>query len=173
MIKKLLLNCLILLLSILSTSAAGLPLSFERFQYNDKLPSNSVIRTFNDNDGYMWFGTKDGLCRFDGYDVKVFRSSAFTPGILTNNEIQCIAEDKNQRIWVGTFEGINIIDLVAEKTNVLASKSEARRTLKENALSINKTKITEDYICTDSDLLNNKYILIQKGKKNYYLIIVK
>ena len=110
MIKKLLLSCLILLLSILSTSAAGLPLSFERFQYNDKLPSNSVIRTFNDNDGYMWFGTKDGLCRFDGYDVKVFRSSAFTPGILTNNEIQCIAEDKNQRIWVGTFEGINIID---------------------------------------------------------------
>lgn len=70
-------------------------------------------------------------------------------------------------------EGINIIDLVAEKTNVLASKSEARRTLKENALSINKTKITEDYICSDSDLLNNKYILIQKGKKNYYLIIVK
>jgi len=70
-------------------------------------------------------------------------------------------------------EGINIIDLVAEKTNVLASKSEARRTLKENALSINKTKITEDYICTDSDLLNNKYILIQKGKKNYYLIIIK
>lgn len=70
-------------------------------------------------------------------------------------------------------EGINIIDLVAEKTNVLASKSEARRTLKENSLSINKTKITEDYICTDSDLLNNKYILIQKGKKNYYLIIVK
>lgn len=70
-------------------------------------------------------------------------------------------------------EGINIIDLVAEKTNVLASKSEARRTLKENALSINKTKITEDYICNDSDLLNNKYILIQKGKKNYYLIIIK
>lgn len=70
-------------------------------------------------------------------------------------------------------EGINIIDLVAEKTNVLASKSEARRTLKENALSINKTKITEDYICTNSDLLNNKYILIQKGKKNYYLIIIK
>ncbi len=70
-------------------------------------------------------------------------------------------------------EGINIIDLVAEKTNVLASKSEARRTLKENALSINKTKITEDYICNYSDLLNNKYILIQKGKKNYYLIIIK
>ncbi|HBN05260.1 MAG TPA: tyrosine--tRNA ligase [Bacteroidales bacterium] len=70
-------------------------------------------------------------------------------------------------------EGINIIDLIAEKTSVLASKSEARRSLKENAISLNKTKVTEDYICTNSDLLNNKYILIQKGKKNYYLIIIK
>ncbi len=70
-------------------------------------------------------------------------------------------------------EGINIIDLIADKTNILASKSEARRSLKENAISLNKTKIAEDYICTDSNLLNNKYILIQKGKKNYYLIIVK
>ncbi|MBP1646234.1 MAG: tyrosine--tRNA ligase [Bacteroidetes bacterium] len=70
-------------------------------------------------------------------------------------------------------EGINIIDLIAEKTNILASKSEARRSLKENAISLNKTKIAEDYICTDSDLLNKKYILIQKGKKNYYLIIAK
>ncbi len=83
---------------------------FEKFQLNDKLPSNSVIRTFNDSEGYMWFGTRDGLCRFDGYDIKVFRSSALTPGILNNNEIQCIAEDKKKRIWIGTFEGINIID---------------------------------------------------------------
>ncbi|MFA6200901.1 MAG: tyrosine--tRNA ligase [Bacteroidales bacterium] len=70
-------------------------------------------------------------------------------------------------------EGINIVDLVAEKTSLMASKGEARRTLKENALSLNKTKIKEDYNCTNSDLLNDKYILIQKGKKNYYLIIVK
>lgn len=73
----------------------------------------------------------------------------------------------------GLDEGINIIDLVSEKTNIFSSKSEARRTLKENALSLNKTKINEDYVCTKSDLLNNKYILIQKGKKNYYLILIK
>ncbi|MFA6368472.1 MAG: tyrosine--tRNA ligase, partial [Bacteroidales bacterium] len=70
-------------------------------------------------------------------------------------------------------EGINIIELVAGKTNLLASKNEARRTLKENALSINRTKVNEDYICAESDLLNGKYILVQKGKKNYYLIIAK
>jgi len=54
--------------------------SFEKFPYAEKLPSNSVIRIYQDKEGFMWFGTKDGLCRFDGYDVKVFRSSALTPG---------------------------------------------------------------------------------------------
>lgn len=70
-------------------------------------------------------------------------------------------------------EEVSIIDLIAGKTNILTSKSEARRAIKENAISLNKTKIKEDYICTKSDLLNDKYILIQRGKKNYYLIIVR
>ena len=84
--------------------------SFEKFPFPEKLPSNSVIRIYHDKEGYMWFGTKDGLCRFDGYDVKVFRSSALTPGKLTSNEIQCITEDNNQQLWVGTFEGINVVN---------------------------------------------------------------
>lgn len=83
---------------------------FQRFHLNDKLPSNSVGRILSDSEGYMWFGTKDGLCRYDGYDIKVFRSSALTPGKLSNNEIQCIAEDKKQQLWVGTLEGIVIVD---------------------------------------------------------------
>jgi len=91
-------------------SASPLQFSFEKFPYPEKLPSNSVTRIYNDKEGYMWFGTKDGLCRFDGYDVKVFRSSALTPGKLSSNEIQCITEDNENRLWVGTFEGINIID---------------------------------------------------------------
>ena len=70
-------------------------------------------------------------------------------------------------------EGISIIELIAEKTNALSSKSEARRALKENSISINKEKVEQDYICNKLDLLNDKYILIQKGKKNYYLIIAK
>ena len=83
---------------------------FEQFPLNEKLSSNSVTRTFQDQEGYVWFGTKDGLCRFDGYDIKVFRSSAQTPGNLTNNEIECIAEDRNGKLWIGTLEGINILD---------------------------------------------------------------
>jgi len=92
------------------SNTTTIPFSFEKFAFSDKLPSNSVIRIYNDKEGYMWFGTKDGLCRFDGHNVKVFRSSALTPGKLTNNEIQCIAEDNDRNLWVGTIEGINIID---------------------------------------------------------------
>lgn len=103
---------LCILISIFNSQAIPptVRFSFEKFSYNDKLPSNSVIRIYNDKEGYMWFGTKDGLCRFDGYDMKVFRSSALTPGKLSNNEIRCISEDKDQQLWIGTYEGINIIN---------------------------------------------------------------
>ena len=69
-------------------------------------------------------------------------------------------------------EGINIADLMSEKTGFMKSKGEARRSLKEKAISVNKQKVAEDYIVDQKDLLNNKYILAQRGKKNYYLIRV-
>ncbi len=68
--------------------------------------------------------------------------------------------------------GINIVDLLADKTAVFSSKSELRRTIQGNGLSINKEKITSpDLIIDSSFLINKKYILAQKGKKNYSLII--
>ncbi|WP_293050395.1 hybrid sensor histidine kinase/response regulator transcription factor [Paludibacter sp.] len=85
-------------------------LSFQHFPYIDQLPSNSINRLYNDKEGYMWFGSKDGLCRFDGYSIKIFRSSSTNPNRFTNNSIQTIAEDDNNRIWIGTLAGVNIID---------------------------------------------------------------
>ncbi len=70
--------------------------------------------------------------------------------------------------------GIGMMDFLAEHTQVMPSKGEARRTIKGNALSINKEKITDEQASVSpSDLLNDRYILVQKGKKNYYLIIVE
>lgn len=71
------------------------------------------------------------------------------------------------------LQGINVVDLLAEKTQILASKGEVRRALKENSLSINKEKIKEDYITSAESLLNEQYILVQKGKKNYFIIVAK
>jgi tyrosyl-tRNA synthetase len=69
-------------------------------------------------------------------------------------------------------EGADVIEFLTTYTQIFASKSEARRTLKENALSINKQKTVEGAIVGTADLLNNRYILIQKGKKNYFLVII-
>jgi tyrosyl-tRNA synthetase len=90
----------------------------------------------------------------------------------------------DEETFLSVFEGVpqfeiskadldlNILDIVAEKTQIFSSKGEARRMIKSNAVSINKEKITEDILLSENDLLNGKYILAQKGKKNYFLIIV-
>jgi tyrosyl-tRNA synthetase len=71
-------------------------------------------------------------------------------------------------------EGINVIDLLAEETQVFPSKGELRRTIKGNGLSINKEKIGDADLVVNADfLIGNKYILAQKGKKNYFLIIAE
>ena len=66
-----------------------------------------------------------------------------------------------------------MIDLLSSYATVFNSKSEARRMLESNSVSLNKEKITVDKKIENKDLLNNKYLLIQKGKKNYFIIIVK
>jgi tyrosyl-tRNA synthetase len=66
---------------------------------------------------------------------------------------------------------INIVDFLSEKTGIFASKGEARRMLKEGGVSVNKEKVSEEFMVSESCLLQDKYLLVQKGKKNYYLVI--
>ena len=69
-------------------------------------------------------------------------------------------------------KGINIIELLTDKTNIFPSKGELRRTLQANGLSINKDKVSNPELLLGNDyLIGGKYILVQKGKKNYFLII--
>ncbi|MDK2771650.1 MAG: tyrosine--tRNA ligase [Flavobacterium sp.] len=70
-------------------------------------------------------------------------------------------------------EGLDMIGALAAKTNFLASNSDARRELKQNAISVNKEKVGEAKVITKDDLINNQFVLLQKGKKNYYVIRVK
>lgn len=67
--------------------------------------------------------------------------------------------------------GIEISNLLTEKTNILPSKSEARRLFREGCVFVNRVKMVEGKIIDKTFLLNNKYILVQKGKKNYFLLI--
>lgn len=67
-------------------------------------------------------------------------------------------------------EGISMVDALAGKTNFLSSNGEAKRALKENGIAVNKEKVSEDFIITKNDLIAEKYVLLQRGKKSYFLI---
>lgn len=66
--------------------------------------------------------------------------------------------------------GTNIVDLISEKTGFLKSKGEARRELQQNAISINKEKVNDTFEVTEDNLIDGQFILIQKGKKNYFIV---
>lgn len=68
--------------------------------------------------------------------------------------------------------GIPVLDFLTDHSHILPSKGEARRMLKDNGVSINKTKVTDTYTVNLDSLINGKYILVQKGKKNYYIVKV-
>ena len=65
---------------------------------------------------------------------------------------------------------INVVDFLADLTQIFSSRGEARRMLKEGGVQVNKAKVDESFSIEHGNLLNNKYILVQKGKKNYFLV---
>ncbi len=77
------------------------------------------------------------------------------------------------RISKSDFEGgLDMIGALAAKTGFLSSNGEARRELKQNSISVNKEKVKEDYLITAKDLINDKYVLLQRGKKNYFVLVI-
>lgn len=74
---------------------------------------------------------------------------------------------------VAIEKGLDMVGALAAQTNFLGSNGDARRALKENAISVNKEKIKEDYTISKKDLIANKYVLLQRGKKTYYLLNVE
>ena len=78
---------------------------FKHFQVEEGLSNNTVLTSLQDEDGFMWFGTKDGLNRFDGYRFKTYRSNGNPIHSLGSNYIQSLHEYKGV-IWVGTDKGL-------------------------------------------------------------------
>ncbi|MDY8134979.1 tyrosine--tRNA ligase [Aquimarina sp. 2201CG5-10] len=68
--------------------------------------------------------------------------------------------------------GLDIIGALAEQTGFLKSNGEARRALKEKSISVNKEKVSEGYAISDTDLINGQFVLLQRGRKNYFVIRV-
>lgn len=80
--------------------------SFTHYQVENGLSNNAVLCSLQDRHGFMWFGTKDGLNRFDGYSFKVFRNTPGDTTTIGDNIIYCLYQDHHGNLWVGTDRGL-------------------------------------------------------------------
>ncbi|ATA91970.1 tyrosine--tRNA ligase [Capnocytophaga canimorsus] len=118
----------------------------------------------------------------EDYDNAV-KASEILFGNSTSEDLKVL----DSKMFLDVFEGVpqaeislsdieNGLDMIAAlsaKTDFIKTNSEARRALKENSISVNKEKVGEDYLITSKNLINNKFVLLQRGKKNYFVIVVK
>lgn len=97
---------LALLLIYASSSAYGRkPFKFERISIEHGLSQVTVYSILKDHDGFMWFGTQEGLNRYDGYRFTIFWHDPDNPNSLGFNSVLALMGDRNGNIWIGTFLG--------------------------------------------------------------------
>lgn len=98
--------------------------------------SNSTINcVFQDSRGFMWFGTRDGLNRYDGENVVIFREKDDDPFSISDNFIRCIAEDAKHNLWIGTSRGVNCFDPVTDKFTRYLSNGGDKKSLAGNIVT--------------------------------------
>ena len=86
------------------------PFFFSHLGVEDGLSQVSILSIFQDSEGYIWFGTRNGANRYDGYEFKVYQNEVNNPASISDNYIRKISEDKDKNIWIGTSNGVNCID---------------------------------------------------------------
>lgn len=108
----------ILCLTFYSSGAQNL--SFKKLKVEDGLSHNSVISMLQDENGFLWFGTKDGLNRYDGYNFKVFRNDSENANSIGSNFIRCLHQF-DDHLWVGTDTGLFKYDDKTESFSLIPS----------------------------------------------------
>ncbi|WP_461532531.1 tyrosine--tRNA ligase [Sinomicrobium sp.] len=114
---------------------------------------------------------------------KAVKASGILFGKSTSEDLKALDEKTFLDVFDGVPQaeiaasdieaGLDIIGALSEKTGFLKSNGEARRALKENSISVNREKVNEGYSITSDDLINNKFVLLQRGKKNYFVLVKK
>jgi ligand-binding sensor domain-containing protein/signal transduction histidine kinase/DNA-binding response OmpR family regulator len=89
----------------------GQQILFRSYSVAEGLPSSTVRAITQDAQGYMWFGTKNGLSRFDGYNFKTFQFNKKDTNSLGNNFVHCITRYDSTHLWIGTENGVYILNL--------------------------------------------------------------
>ncbi|RNC64115.1 hybrid sensor histidine kinase/response regulator transcription factor [Proteiniphilum sp. X52] len=112
------------LFSISCLKSFSIELNFKYYKVEDGLSSNTVYAVLQDSKGFMWFGTENGLNRFDGYTFTAYRNIPRNENSLVNNYVYCLIEDEDQTLWIGTERGVCTFDLGKEGFNPFILKTE-------------------------------------------------
>lgn len=142
-------------------------LKFENYDLTENISSSTCLEIFQDSEGFMWFGTIDGLNRYDGYNFEVYRPILNDPTSLSNNRINSILEDNNGYLWIGTSNGLNVFDKKRQSFYRVAlhdqkSKLVDQSEVVNDLLFDSKTK--ELWVATKKGVVK---INLKKGTKHY------
>lgn len=95
---------------------------FTHISAQNGLPSDEVRQVYQDKDGYIWIATNSGLCLYDGFQIKTFKANLYTPGLFSNNNINCVMEDSRHRLWIATYNGVNVMDKTTGNIKKIVSR---------------------------------------------------
>ena len=152
MLKRLGIYTILTLLLLSSTDAQDNFARFKRLTINDGLSLSSVYCIYQDSKGFMWFGTEDGLNRYDGKNITVYGATTDQHYILANKWIEIIYEDKAGILWLGSRGGLTKYDPRAGTFAPIKFES-------DDPLSLSNDTITS----ITSDLLNNVWVGTRQG----------
>jgi ligand-binding sensor domain-containing protein len=123
----------IIILSVYNGLQSQIDYRFDHLNSESGLPDNTVNCVYQDSKGFMWFGTNDGLCRYDGYSISVFRNDPEVPSSISDNVIMDIKEDGKGKLLIGTRNGgLNIFDINKETFTHFNSGSASYHSLSNN-----------------------------------------
>jgi|GEM_PF-555747 len=140
-IKRIIILFLILTLNIYVQSASSPAFRFEHLSTQNGLSHNSVIEILQDRQGFMWFGTLNGLDRYDGYSFAAYRPIAGDTTSLCHNVINALFEDSRGILWIGTLNGLNRYDRSQDRFVRISHDPENPNSLIDNRIRC----ITEDH----------------------------
>jgi serine phosphatase RsbU (regulator of sigma subunit)/ligand-binding sensor domain-containing protein len=123
-------------------------LEFERISLEQGLSQSVVTCILQDSKGFLWFGTMDGLNKYDGYGFTVYKHDAQDVNSLTENGIMAIYEDRSGMLWIGTRDGLNRFDRLAERFTRFLHDPANPNSLSHNSI----TAICEDRTNSESRL---------------------
>lgn len=134
--------------SCLATKASISPndIYFKTISIKDGLPGSTINDIVQDSLGFIWIGTNDGLCRYDGNEFKIFKNSTSNENSLTGNYIHKLKLDKKGNLWIITENGLNYFDLKSHRIERYSSDENSKSIIDNSATSLIETKNGDIYV---------------------------